>query len=83
MSDEVVFATAQEERRALVTENVVDFRPIAHRTFDRQGSHCGLIFTSNRSFPRHRPGTLGRIVAALDALLTAESDLTNQEIWIR
>ena len=29
-----------------------------------------LLFTTNRRFPRHDPRTLGRIVVALEALLT-------------
>ncbi len=67
--DEDVFATAVAERRALVTENVPDFRRLEAEALARGESTPGLIFTTNRQFPRGDRGTIGRLVRALAALL--------------
>src|SRR5437762_13027670 len=68
--DAIVFAAAQEEERAVVTENVSDYRPLAAYWIEQGRTHAGLILTSNRRFPRHDPRTTGRLVASLDELLS-------------
>ena len=68
--DEEVFAAALAEERALVTENVPDFRRLEADAFARGEAHATLVFTSNRQFPRGEPRTIGRLVEALDALLS-------------
>ena len=45
-------------------------------------SHPGLIYTSDRRFPRHDPRTVGRLVTALHAVLSRDLDLTNLEHWL-
>lgn len=82
MSDALLFALARSEGRAIVTENVRDFRPLARQTIAAGGAHHGLILSDNRRLPRHRPGTLGRVVGALAVLLERDVDLTNREIWL-
>lgn len=82
MSDALVFAAAQAEGRAIVTENVRDYRLLARQTIASGGAHQGLIFSDNRRLPRHRPVTLGRVVEALALLLEQDLDLTNREIWL-
>jgi len=82
MDDALVFAVAQAEGRATVTENVRDFRLLAKRVIEGGGAHHGLIYTDNRSLSRHRPGTLGRVVGALASLLEQDVDLKNMEIWL-
>jgi predicted nuclease of predicted toxin-antitoxin system len=77
--DSGIFASAQAEERAVVTENVSDFRAMATDTIQRGHSHFGLILTNNRRFPRYDPRTLGRFITALDALLTSGEDLRNRE----
>lgn len=67
--DEEIFAAALAEERALMTENVPDFRRLEAAALARSESHATLVFTSNRQFPRGEPGTIGRLVEALDALL--------------
>ena len=67
--DEEIWATAVAEDRALVSENVGDFRRIETDALARAGPAARLIFTTDRQFPRGDPGTLGRLVVALDALL--------------
>lgn len=67
--DKDVFATSVKEERALVTENVPDFRLLEAEALARGESTPGLVFTTNRQFPRGDPGTIGRLVRALAALL--------------
>jgi hypothetical protein len=66
--DEEVFATALAEGRALVTENVADFRRLEADALAAGAARPTLVFTSNRRFPRGHPGTVGLLVQALDAL---------------
>ena len=67
--DEDVFAAAAAEERALVTENVPDFRRLEAEALTRGEARPRLIFTTNRQFPRGNPATIGQLVLALDALL--------------
>jgi hypothetical protein len=80
--DEVVFVAAQAEERVIVTENVIDYRPLAAHDIQRGGSYAGLIFTTSRRFPRHDVRTAGRLVRALDELLVEIPDRQNQEHWL-
>lgn len=81
-SDDLILRAALREGRAIVTENYPDFRTRMARALHDWGGHSGLVLTSNRRFPRHRRATLGRVVIALTALLDADPDLTNQEVWL-
>ena len=80
--DPVIFASAQVETRAVVTENIPDFRRWGRTRIQTSRSHAGLIFTQNARFPRGHPRTPGRLVTALDELLTSGIDLTNREYWL-
>jgi len=80
--DEVIFATAQAEERAIVTENVHDFLRIASEALQRGIVHRGLILTTNHSFSRHDPRTPGRLINALLELLNEIDDLTGIEWWL-
>ena len=80
--DEVIFVAATAEGRAIVTENIADFRPLAVTALNAGDSHAGLIFTTNHRWPRHDPRMVGRLLTALDALLATEPELTDQEHWI-
>lgn len=80
-SDEVIFAEALAESRAIVTENVVDYRPLASAALRAGRESPTLIFTSNRTYPRASRRTAGRLVIALDALLTDE-DESAAEYWL-
>lgn len=70
--DDTVFATAQEEQRALVTDDI-GFRSIEAEHRARGEAHHGMIFTINRRFPRGRPATVGRLVRSLDRFLSHEA----------
>lgn len=85
-SDRDVFAVAQQEERALVTDDV-GFRSIESELRARGESHRGLILTSNRRFPRGRPRTPGALVRALDRFLSADAvalvDSPSFTHWLR
>jgi predicted nuclease of predicted toxin-antitoxin system len=83
--DREVFAAAQREGRALVTDDI-GFRSIESEHRARGETHHGLVFTSNRRFPRRRPRTVSRLVRAIDRLLSAEgalADSPNVTHWLR
>lgn len=83
--DAVLFSRAQTEGRAIVTDDVADFRPLARWALERDGTHAGLVFTSDRRWSRHRQQTFRRLVHALDELLTshpADGALADREIWL-
>lgn len=80
--DEVIFAAAQAERRAIVTENLDDFLVIAHDFLARGNTHWGLILTPS-SFGRARRSAIGRLVKALEALVEESVDQRNLERWLR
>ena len=71
--DEELFVAALAEGRALVTENVPDFRRLEAAALARGEPHAVLVFTSNRQFPRGAPSTTGRLVEALHRLLNEHS----------
>ena len=73
--DDEVWSAAIADDRALVSENVQDFRRIEANTLAHAQPVARLIFTADRQFPRGDPATLGRLVSALDALLAANPDL--------
>ena len=84
LSDPEVLALARAEHRALVTNNLRDFRPLHHEAITPGGpGHYGMIFLPG-SYRRTRADT-GRIIAALEAILTEypdEADLADGEAWL-
>jgi predicted nuclease of predicted toxin-antitoxin system len=64
-----IFALAQQEQRAVVTENIADFSVIADGCDLHGQAHHGLVLVPPGSHPRGSPGTIGRMVTALDRLL--------------
>ena len=69
LSDEALFAAAQAMGRAIVTENVKDYVPLDARAHAQNEPHHGLVFTTNRSFPRHREAFIGAMARGLDDFL--------------
>jgi predicted nuclease of predicted toxin-antitoxin system len=76
-ADEDIWASAIANERALVTENVGDFRRVEALALARCEPTTQLILTTDRKFPRGDPKNVGRLVLALDALLTAGHDTTS------
>lgn len=83
IEDAAVFGLAQLQERAVVTENVSDFIPLAGRAVASGTGHHGLILTSNASFPRARPATTGAIVTALADLRRSGTELRGQIVWLQ
>jgi predicted nuclease of predicted toxin-antitoxin system len=79
--DHEVIATAGREGRAVVTNNVKDFRPLAAERIASGRGHAGLILLpAGRS--RSREAT-GAIADAIEALMRAHPDgIPSAEHWI-
>jgi len=69
LSDGAIFRLCQQERRAVVTENVADFIPLADDADQRGEPHHGLVLVDPAKYPRGNRRTIGRLVTALDGLL--------------
>jgi predicted HAD superfamily phosphohydrolase len=84
MSDPQVLALARAERRAVVTDNLRDYRPLHNEAIVPGGDgHFGMIFMPGTY--RRTKADIGRIIAALEAILTeypGETDLANGEAWL-
>lgn len=76
LSDTDLFALAQQEQRAIVTENIDDFSFIADDHDQRGQAHFGLILVPPSSYPRGSPATIGRMVTELDRMLEKETETT-------
>ena len=83
--DADLFIVAQRLERALVTENVRDFLPLDAASNRGGQVHWGLVLTTNRSFPRHRPSFIGMLVVALDELLHSDTGrgAESRVVWLR
>ncbi len=84
LSDPQVMALARAERRAIVTNNVRDYRPLHVDAVTPGGQgHFGMIFMSGNY--RRTKSDIGRIIADLEAKLTqypGDEDLANAEEWL-
>ena len=84
LPDPEVLALARVERRAIVTSNLRDFRPLHHEAITPGGAgHFGMIFMPG-TYRRTRADT-GRIIAALEVILARHpggEDLINGEAWL-
>lgn len=69
--DEEIFAIALKAGRAIVTENVSDFRRLQLAAHSAGDTSPVVIFTTDRQFPRGQRSTAGRLVRALDRMLRA------------
>lgn len=85
LEDPELFAAAQAEGRAIVTNDVGGFLPLDRLSREHSRAHFGLILTSDRRFPRSREG-IGRLVVALEAFLRtqpADSQATSLVHWLQ
>lgn len=80
-SDRHIFEVAAAEKRAVITNNVKDFRPIGAERLARGESHAGLILLpSTRARTR---GAVERLADAIDRIFTEHPDgLAAAERWI-
>jgi hypothetical protein len=84
LSDPEVMDVARAQRRAVVTNNLVDFRPLHHEAIAPGGrGHFGMVFMAGRY--RRTKADTGRIVKALEAKLhefPGDRALANGETWL-
>ncbi|HXB63821.1 MAG TPA: DUF5615 family PIN-like protein [Solirubrobacteraceae bacterium] len=82
--DRQVLALAREERRAIVTDNLSDMRPLHYEAIAPGGEgDYGMVFIPG-GYRRTKAAT-GRIVAALERKLAEyprERDLADGEEWL-
>ena len=69
LADEQILEHAVSAGRAIVTENVSDFGPLASSWVAEERSHAGLIFTSQRRFNRANLAYPSNLSGALEAFL--------------
>lgn len=85
LGDGQLWASMQEEHRALLTENVGDFMPIVTHAAEVANDHWGVVFSNPRSMPRGA-GTIGVFVGAIDVLMRdhpGENDFLNRMHWLQ
>ena len=84
LPDPEVLELARAEHRAIVTNNVRDFRRLHNEAITPGGAgHYGMIFIPG-SYRRTRDDT-GRIIAALESILgkyPGEDELAGAEAWL-
>src|ERR1700730_5247518 len=84
LSDPQVMTLARTERRAIVTNNVRDYRPLHVEAITPGGQgHFGMTFMSGNY--RRTKNDIGRIIADLEVKLTqylGDEDLANAEEWL-
>lgn len=81
--DHDFFRRAQEDGRAVVTDNVRDFAKIVAEHADRGEPHFGVIFALRPAFDRAQPGIVGAMTRALAALLERADSLTSGVVFLR
>jgi nucleoside-diphosphate-sugar epimerase len=85
LDDCLLLATADDENRAVVTDNIPDFFRCHQRRIDDGLGHHGLLFFTNGSFPRHRYELfVSQMIAALERELAAheKDDPTGWVRWL-
>ena len=83
LSDDELIGVAAAEGRAIVTNNLRDYRPRAAALVTAGTGHWGMVYVPG-NYRRSRRDT-GRIVAALDAILQAhpaDDALRSRETWL-
>lgn len=84
LSDPEVMALARTERRAIVTNNLRDYRALHAEAITPGGpGHFGMVFIPGGY--RRTKADIGRIVSALEASLAeypGDEDLANGECWL-
>jgi predicted nuclease of predicted toxin-antitoxin system len=80
--DRIVFAAAQEEARAVVTENRDDFLEIDAEYRRRGYEHHGLVITS-RGFSRRGSAGTGQLVMALERFLQGADEYPLEPSFVR
>jgi hypothetical protein len=84
LKDDELFQLMAADRRAIVTENVVDFQRQLQNAEATGLTHYGVLFTSRKRLPRGK-NTIGLYVRVLGDFLTrhpAQDALLNSYWWL-
>ena len=81
LSDRAILSAARADDRVVVTEDLRDYRRLAAAQGRAGRPHPGLVLTNNRRWPRANRRTLGRLVNALDDLLTSGAAVEGER-WL-
>lgn len=82
--DDVILAWATAQGRAVVTNNIRDFRLLHTGHLMSSRSHCGIVLVPSAAHSLHARAP-GRLVAALDSLLHAHPQaeaLRDRELFL-
>lgn len=85
LSDADLLAVARAERRAVVTENVAHLRACADTIYARGDTHHGIVYLTNKGWPRHQADAfVGAVIIALDTFLAhhPEAEQTVLEVFL-
>lgn len=79
--DRIIFEFANAENRAVITNNIKDFRPLAAEWLAQGRVHAGLILLpSSRTRTR---AVVPALAAAIEGILRANPDgIAGRELWI-
>ncbi len=80
LSDPDLFEVAQQQGRALVTYNRVDFEPIVRGYAETNREHHGLVIVHPMRFPSWE---FARLVAAIEGLLVGADLGRGFLIWLQ
>ena len=84
LDDDALLEICHAQQRALLTNDARDFSVIARQRMAEGRSHLGLVFTSDRSWPRTND-TIGVFVEALDRFMGERpgiDELVDQVHWL-
>lgn len=84
VSDADLLARMATEGRAVLTENAIDFVPLAQQWALDDRRHAGVLISPSRRMPR-RKDTIGLFVRSLDVFLVdreAEDACQDQVLWL-
>lgn len=83
LSDPKLFVAAQLDQRGVVTENISDFVQVESAwRGEHEAAHYGLILVSPGAFPRHQRRTTGRLIEALDRLISSGRPEPGLVAWL-
>ena len=80
LGDPDLFAMAQQQGRALVTYNRVDFEPIVRAYAETNSEHHGLVIVHPRRFPSWE---FARLAVAIESLLRGPALGMGFLVWLQ
>lgn len=80
LGDPDLFETAQQQGRAVVTYNRVDFEPIVRECAETNREHHGLVIVHPTRFPSWE---FAHLTAAIDGLLAGPSMGNGFLVWLQ